>query len=218
MCLLLETIRIENGHIRNLRYHQERMNHARKNLFQCSDQLDLAEIIINNMSRSGFAIRKQRAADLQSAREKQKSLYKCRITYARKIDNLEFLPYKLPTITSLKIVSNDQIGYAYKFNDRSCLDELFKKKADCDDILIVRKGLITDTSYANILFYNGKEWITPTHPLLNGTQKASLLNKEVIHVADIRPEDLKHFERARLINAMIRFEDALDINILNIHS
>ena len=33
---------------------------------------------------------------------------------------------------------------------------------------------------------------------------------------DIRPEDLSKFQHARLINAMIRFEDALDINILNI--
>lgn len=217
MCLLLETIRIENGHICNLMYHQERMNHARKILFRCSDRLNLAEIINAHLSSAGFAIRPQKTADLQSLHKKQSKPHKCRIKYVKEIQTIEFIPYKQPSINSLKIAHDDQIDYAFKYNDRSPLNELFAQKANCDDILIVKQGFITDTSYANILFYNGKEWLTPTHPLLNGVQRASLLDRELIQVADIRPEDLKHFQKARLINAMIRFEDKLDIKIDHIY-
>ncbi|MCB2208297.1 MAG: aminotransferase class IV family protein [Bacteroidetes bacterium] len=201
MCLLLETIRIENSTIRNLEYHNKRLNHSRKELFNCNDRINLAEIITSEV-----------------ATKKERNLFKCRITYAKQIEKIEFMPYQMPAISLLKLVFDDQLDYAYKFSDRSCLNELFEKRGNCDDILIVKRGLITDTSYANVLFFNGKEWLTPTHPLLRGTQRASLLNRELVRVADIRPEDLKHFEKARIINAMIRFEDALDINILNIHS
>lgn len=225
MCLLLETIRIENGQPQNLPYHSERMLRARKELFRGNDQLDLAKIIEARMSPAGFlpdqqagAIRPHNTADLQSAPEKQTKRHKCRITYARDIETIEFLPYSLPTINSLKIVIDDQIDYSYKFHDRSRINKLFEQRNECDDILIVKQGFITDTSYANVLFYNSTEWLTPMHPLLKGTQRAGLLDKEVIRVAEIRLEDLHHFKKARLVNAMIRFEDALDINILNIHS
>ena len=73
-----------------------------------------------------------------------------------------------------------------------------KKEVICDDILIVKQGFITDTSYSNVLFYNGKEWLTPTHPLLKGTQRASLLDQEIIRVAEIRLEDLHHFKKVTL--------------------
>ena len=66
------------------------------------------------------------------------------------------------------------------------------------------------------LFFNGKHWITPEKPLLQGTQRAFLLEKEIIKTANIRVEDLVNFENARLINAMIRFEDEVDIDIKNI--
>lgn len=201
MCLLLETIRIENGLIRNLKYHQARINHARKELLNCTDRLDLSEIIVSELTLNI-----------------EENIFKCRITYMKEIDKIEFLPYQIPAISSLKLVIDDEIDYTFKFSDRSRLIASFDKRAECDDILIVKEGLITDTSYANVLFYNGKEWLTPAHPLLKGTQRASLLDRERIRVADIRPKDLKHFEKARIINAMIRFEDALDINILNIHT
>lgn len=201
MCLLIETTRIENGLIRNLEYHNERLNRSRKELFDCTYLIDLDEILnpyIGSVS--------------------SQNLYKCRIQYSKNIESIELLPYKLPSIASLKLVIYDRVDYSYKFSDRSQLNQLFEKRANCDDIIIVKNGLITDTSYANILFFNGKEWLTPAHPLLNGTQRASLLNQEQIRVANIRPEDLMHFEKARIINAMILFEDELDINILNIQS
>jgi len=59
--------------------------------------------------------------------------------------------------------------------------------------------------------FNGKEWLTPEQPLLKGTQRAALLEKEQIETAVIGVDDLHYFTKVRLINAMIRFEDRLDI-------
>jgi len=215
MSRLLETIRFEDGKFSNLLYHQQRMNHSRKELFGCMDEIDLE----NTLHSAGFIIRPQRATDLQSGSselEKAQDLYKCRIIYSEKIEQLEFVPYNLPSINSLKIIFDDQIDYSHKFNDRTRINELFEKRENYDDILIVKNGFVTDTSVANILCRNGKKWLTPAHPLLKGTQRAYLLDKELIETANIRLQDLKYFEKTRLINAMIQFEDNLEISLLNI--
>jgi 4-amino-4-deoxychorismate lyase len=207
MCLLLETIRIDNGQPQNLLFHTKRMDETRKHFWHCHDSINLDEIIENHINLAGFPIQS----------EKKKTLYKCRVIYDENVQSIECIPYTFPDIRSLKAVVDNNIDYSYKFSDRSQINELYERRVGCDDILIIKHGLITDTSYANVLFYNGKNWITPAHPLLKGTQRAYLLHKEMIQVADIRLEDLHQFDKVRLINAMIRFEDALDINILNIH-
>jgi 4-amino-4-deoxychorismate lyase len=114
------------------------------------------------------------------------------------------------------MVFPSELEYSYKYEDRKAINKLFKEKGPADDILIVKKGLITDTSFCNILFYNGKNWITPSFPLLKGTQRRYLLEQERIIPAEISTSDLQNFSKARLINAMIRFEDSLDIDIQDI--
>lgn len=202
MCLLLETIRYENGTFQNLRYHQERMEASRKALFSGSETIDLKEALKKEMVSVKNAI--------------QTGLFKCRVVYDSQIRAVKWIPYNFPKIKSLKIVFSDEIEYAHKYEDRKALNELFKQKGNADDILIVKNGLITDTSFCNILFYTGENWITPSFPLLSGTQRRHLLEQERIIPAEISPADLRHFSKARLINAMIRFEDALDIEIQNI--
>jgi len=73
--------------------------------------------------------------------------------------------------------------------------------------LIVKNGEVTDASFANIVFYDGKKWVTPKNPLLQGTQRAWLLDSGMITEAIITPGDLPGFIEARIINSMIRFED-----------
>ena len=234
MSRLLESIRFENGKFSNLLYHQQRMNRSRKELFGCKDEIDLVKILQasleaenaspplqaypleKSLGSAGFVIRPQRATDLQSEPselEKTQGLYKCRIIYSEKIEHLEFVPYNLPSINSLKIIFDDQIIYSHKFNNRTRINELFEKRENYDDILIVKKGFVTDTSFANILFYNGKKWLTPDHPLLKGTQRSYLLDEELIEAAGIRLEDLKYFKKVRLVNAMMQFEDKVDIEM-----
>ena len=144
-------------------------------------------------------------------------LLKCRIIYSDQIEKIEFVPYQIPKIQSLKIIVNDQIIYNHKYLDRDQLDHLYRQKGDCDDILIVKNGLITDTWFANILFYTGTQWITPAKPLLKGTQREHLINAGIIKPKDIAVSDFGSFTKARLVNAMIRFEDELDIDMDQIY-
>jgi 4-amino-4-deoxychorismate lyase len=198
MCRLLETIRCENGVLQNLSQHQERLDNSQKALFSSFQSICLKMLTVPQ----GF----------------KNALFKCRVIYSESIESVEFLPYQLPKIQSLKIVVNDEIQYHHKFADRSEIQKLFNLRAKADDILIVKNGLITDTSYANIVFFDGKNWFSPSKPLLQGTQRAKLLAEMKIIPASITPADLSRFSKARLINAMIRFEDELDVNIGSIIS
>jgi len=198
MCRLLETIRCENGVLQNLSWHQARLDYSREMLFKSFRRFNLEELVVPE--------------------EFKKGLCKCRVIYAKDFENVEFSVYHLPKIQSLKLVVNDEIDYHHKFADRSEIQKLFEKRGLADDILIIKNGLITDSSYTNILFFDGEYWLTPAFPLLEGTQRAKLLGQGKIILANISPADLFKFSKARLINAMIRFEDELDIDIENIES
>lgn len=95
------------------------------------------------------------------------------------------------------------IDYACKSTDRSALNRLFARRGVYDDILIVRRHLLTDTSIANIALFDGSHWHTPQHPLLKGTKRAELLDKGILTEKDIRTEELPAYSTVRLFNAMI---------------
>jgi len=197
MCRLLETIRLEDGRFSLMHYHRQRFNEARKALFHANADIDLEEILQKALARHPGNL--------------SKGLFKCRVVYDKVIRKIGFLPYVLPEIKTLQTVECNDINYTFKYEDRTRLQQLYALRGNTDDILIIKKGLVTDTSFCNILFYNGKQWLTPERPLLRGTRRASLLDKEQIVTAVIRPDDLHHFTKIRLVNAMIRFEDRLDI-------
>ncbi len=198
MCRFLETIRCENGVLQNLKYHQTRLDYSQAILLKSYHSINLNELIVPKDCENG--------------------LFKCRIIYSESLESLEFLPYMLPKISSLKLVVNNEIDYSHKFANRSEIQKLFEKRGLADDILIVKNGLITDTSFANILFFDGKRWLTPEKPLLKGTQRENLLRQGLIFQADISPASLSDFSKARLINAMIRFEDKIDVETGKIES
>ncbi len=227
---LLETIRFENGEFDNLVYHQQRMNRSRRELFNCEDEIDLQHILqagtleaeqpiqaSTPALQSGMFVKPPlfQASSLEKSTtiHSRSEIFKCRIIYSKQIEKIEFIPYQLPKIQSLKILVDDQIEYNHKYLDRDQLDHLYRQRGDCDDILIAKNGLITDTLFANTVFYNGVDWLTPAKPLLKGTQRASILEKGIIKTADIRVEVLKSFEKVRLINAMIRFEDEFEMEV-----
>ena len=82
------------------------------------------------------------------------------------------------------------------------MEELFAQRGNCDDVLIVKKEKITDSSYANVVFFDGKDWCTPKDPLLKGTCRARLLDQGRIKEAALGVEDLKKFQGLKLINAL----------------
>jgi len=146
----------------------------------------------------------------------QKGLYKCRVSYGEMIEKVEFEPYQQRLIQSLCIIHDNTIKYDFKYQDRSHLNHLFAQRGEADDVLIAKNGLITDTSYANIVFWNGEHWLTPDSYLLAGTQRARLLEEKVIFEQKIRAQDLPKYSHARIINSMLDFEMTYNILIANI--
>lgn len=184
MCLFVESLRIENGEIYHLPYHNERFNRTRREVFGLTDTINLADYIVP---------------------EQQAGLQKCRVLYKENILEVEISPYQMRTVCNLKVIECDGIDYHYKSADREALNRLFEQRGECDDILIVRNGLVTDTYAANIAFFDGKQWYTPAKPLLAGTNRAFLLEKNLILPKDISLNDIFSYQSIRLFNAMIDF-------------
>ena len=197
MCRLIESIKIVNLQCQNISYHNERLNRSRKELFGIDEVVDLSELI-------------SLPANLDAG------TYKCRVVYSDIVHNIEFIPYMPRKINTLRLVYADEINYSYKYHDRSCIKDLMKDIEE-DDILIIKNGFITDTSFSNIIFYDGSNWVTPSTYLLNGTKRQFLLNTNKILERNIHLADLKNFESALLINAMLDIENRHPVRIKNIY-
>ena len=105
-------------------------------------------------------------------------------------------------IRSLRLVFSDTVDYRFKSTDRLVLSGLLAQRDGCDEVLIVRRGLLTDTSFTNIALFDGEAWYTPAEPLLRGTMRASLLAEGKLRERDIRPQDLVVYQKIMLLNAL----------------
>jgi len=198
MSLLLETIKIENRRIKNLEWHNARMNESRNTLLGKHDSFDLATII-------------------KIPDDLGEGTYRCRVLYGQEIDEIQFFSHKTRLVRSLKMIHCNDIDYGYKYADRSRLEQLFEMRGDCDEILIIKDGYITDTSISNIVFRQPDGgWLTPVTPLLKGTMRMYLLETGQIAEAVFRPEDLPHLTEARMINCMMDLESSPGIKMENI--
>ncbi|MBL0745197.1 aminotransferase class IV [Chryseolinea lacunae] len=196
MSLLLESIKLQDGEYQNLFYHEQRMNRSLKTLCGEIDHFDLEEF-------------------LKHMEKPEKGLYKCRIVYDEKSKDIEFSAYTPKPVANLRVIEHDRVSYEFKYADRKTLNKLYELRQACDDILIVKRGLVTDSSFANIVFRRGKHWYTPWSALLKGTQRTKLLERNVIEEEEIRVEDIASFETFKLINAMLEF-DSPEIDVSNI--
>jgi 4-amino-4-deoxychorismate lyase len=187
-----ETIKILDSEPMHLEYHQKRY-----------------ESVLSHFNKKKF----KTLADYIDAPED--GLYRCRLLYTPDdIDDIkvEYLEYKKRDIKTLKIIYDNEIEYPLKSTNRAALDELFLRRDDAQDIVIVKNNLITDTTIANIAFFDGV-WKTPKTPLLKGTTRQRLLDTSQIYEADIMVEDLHNFSKLALFNSMIDFDIIVDENI-----
>jgi 4-amino-4-deoxychorismate lyase len=198
MSLLVETIKSENGKLQNTGFHNERLIRSLYKVFGIKSDIDLENVI--NVPETLNA-----------------GIFKCRVEYDEKIRKIEFQPYSIKPVLSLKIVEDDAIDYRYKFVDRTDIKKLFGKRSNCDDIIIVKNGFITDSSYANLIFKDKSgKWATPESCLLAGTRRASLLQLGLIYETVLTYSDLGKYTEVKLINAMIGIDDTKGIPVANI--
>lgn len=194
MYQFIESIKVEKRRFQNLEYHQARLNDTRERALGFADNLDLDDI-------------------LEIPKFIGPETYKCRVLYGKDIEAIEFTLYQPRIIASLKLIEDNEIDYNYKYANRENINRLYKQRGNCDEILIINNKLITDSSYCNILFFDGKIWLTPESPLLKGTKRQQLLDGGKICEAEITIEDLGSFQKFMLINAMLDFDEGRSLPI-----
>jgi 4-amino-4-deoxychorismate lyase len=188
---LLETVRIEDGIAYHLPYHEARMRHAVHTLYGKTLDINLSAYIQPPVPTG---------------------IWRCRILYDTRIRDISYHPYQPRTIRRLKMVPTD-IDYAFKYADRSAFEKFCETYADYDDIIFIKNGFITDTTIANLAFFDGKRWLTPDTPLLEGTTRARLLDEGKISQAQITSDSIFNFQGVALMNAMVGFKPLNDIII-----
>lgn len=198
MSLLVESIKLLDGRFYNLKGHEQRMNHSLQLLFGSAKQVNLQEFF-------------------KSTHYPSHGLYKCRVLYDSGINDVEFVPYTPKSIKTLKLIEDSNIAYEHKYTNRSGLDKLYAQRGNCDDILIIKEGLVTDAFSANIVFKKDHTWVTPTSKLLSGTMRQSLLDRGLIFEEKITINDIRSYTSFKLINALLEFEGP-ELNVSNIIS
>ncbi|EAY27454.1 aminotransferase class IV [Microscilla marina] len=195
---LLETIRFENGNFYHIDAHQQRLDRARREVWQCSDEL----LLSTHLQAPAEWLPGQR--------------YKCRVVYGKQVQSISFEAYHIRPIQSLQLVEASGLEYAYKKMDRTALTALFAQRGSYDDVLLIQDGYITDSYYCNVAAWNGQGWFTPARPLLPGTQRARLLELGVLQTAEIHYQSLVQFEKLALFNALMGWEDRQEVWMENV--
>jgi len=174
-----ETIKCEDEEVFNLHYHNQRISRT------IGMNINLQEYIYPPNNK----------------------LLKCKVIYDQDgIINIEYLPYKERDINSFKIIIDNQIEYKFKSIDRKNIDKLYNKKVNCNEIIIIKNGYITDTSIANIAIFENGIWLTPKKPLLQWTTLDRLIDLDYIKQSNITLKQLQQTSKIALMNAMIGFK------------
>lgn len=191
MSRFLETIQIKKARPVRTYLHNERLNKTIHHFYPDAPEISLKDII--------------KKINIPDPAE----TYRCSLYYTTEIEDYKLIPYRIPVIRSLAIVEAGQTEYSYKYADRSELLRLYEKRGNCDDIMIIRDGMITDSYFANLAFYKDYEWYTPADPLLKGTRRKYLIQKALLKEADIHIDNLKEYQYCSLINAMLKPGDCV---------
>lgn len=183
MTEFLETLRVQEGELLSPHIHNRRMHYTSPKV----QSFDLSSIDVPLQYRSGIV--------------------KCSVLYSDKILDIKFSRYAPRPIRKLKVVECNTIDYHLKYADRRELNALRELRGESDDVLIVKNGFVTDTSFSNVVFRQDDLLFTPDTFLLNGCKRQELINKGRIEERKISLDDIKSYQCCYLINAMLDIED-----------
>lgn len=191
MYQFIESIKLKDGEIFNLFWHQKRVNDTFDCFFKGTQPINLQEIInVQNIPQKGF--------------------YKIRIVYNDVDYSIEIQAYNKRIIQSFEIIETN-FDYPFKSTDREFLNSALKNSKK-DEVIFSKNSFITDSSYSNLVFYDGKEWFTPNTFLLNGTTRQRLLSENKIKEIPIKTNDIHQFKKIGFINAL----NDLGENVINL--
>lgn len=186
MCQFIESIKLLDGVFSRIPYHQKRVNDTFAFHF------------------AGHKVHSLEAIWTQSIIPAS-GMYKCRLQYDADSVHVEFIPYTLRKLESLRLIHTSIEPSIFKSASREAYNEAFEGRGDCDDVLLIHKGLLTDTSYCNIALWDGQQWFSPQTPLLKGTNLSQLIDSGLVHQKDISYQELPNYSKITLFNAMIEF-------------
>lgn len=188
MCRFIETICIKDGCSCHLQLHNQRLN--------------------KTLKANGGKLKEPVALQDYIHSEEFKKRTKCHVDYdANGIERITYTDYHPRLVRSLRILHADKLDYRFKYADRQQLDHLYEQRDGADDVLIVKNNLLTDTTIANVALFDGKRWLTPAHPLLEGTKRCLLLSEGVLVEKDIPVDDIFSYKSICMLNAMLDFHE-----------
>ena len=195
--MFLETIRVQDGHARHVADHIDRMRRTALHFGFTAPALpaDLDALVPHDL-RTGIV--------------------RCRIVYGHTLREITFTPYRRRRLERLIAVDAGTMDYAFKYADRSPLARPNIPLSEADELLFVRGGYVTDTSYTNLILRRGDELITPDTFLLDGTCRRRLLRTTQVRTAQVRLSDLPAYDELLLVNAMMPLGEALRLPVTSV--
>ncbi|HLO42989.1 MAG TPA: aminotransferase class IV [Leadbetterella sp.] len=187
MYQFFESIKLLDGKLHLLDLHSERLNRTRNAFFGNIKDIDLVK-------------------ELMIPCKKKEGLYKVKVVYSKYLENVIIDDYTIKEHRKIRLFEKPEIQYGFKFLDRKNLTEDFSSDAEFDDIIFLKNGTLTDATYSNLAFFDGKTWFTPKSCLLAGVKRKFLLDTGIIIEKKILKADIKDFQKIAFINAMRDFE------------
>ncbi len=132
--------------------------------------------------------------------------HKLRLIYDRQgqVTQLEHEPYAMRQLRSLRLHELDpSFDYTIKWLDRRALDACAEGLPCDEDVLLLREGFLLEGRYANLALQREGIWYTPHDCLLEGVQRAFLLDTGLIRRRRISVQQLRDYDHIALINAML---------------
>ncbi len=194
MSLLFETIKIQNGKPQNVEYHIRRVAKSREILFGMSNIIDFVEFIDN-------------------FRVGEDKIYKLKVVYNQKIMDYQLIQYSIIQKNEIIFIDKPYLNYALKYLDRRELEEIELQLAKHEIGIITKNGYLTDVTYANVVLFDGINYVTPAMCLLEGTKRAKLISEGKIIPKMIHINDLHSYKYLQIINSMIDLEDKVIVSL-----
>lgn len=183
-CRFIESIRVFGGKAENLSYHQARVRDTFAHHFRNRKPVSLQQVIDDNPPP-------------------ENGLFKLRIVYSETVEVAEYLPYLTPHFKIFRCFSvPDDFEYQFKSANRQLFDEI-SQKAGADVLpVLIRKGVVTDSTITNLIFKKRDQWFTPTSLLLQGVQLQKVTEAFPLHRIKIRETEIETFDAIYPINAL----------------
>jgi 4-amino-4-deoxychorismate lyase len=185
---LFESIRVDNGQIPLLNFHQKRVDISYSSVFKKVNTYNLQECIKPFLKKDG--------------------IQKCRFIYDDKKYRIEIIDYQIiepKRIGWLRIDPN--FNYSFKYYDRNFFNKIKESYSGFNEIILVKNDLITDSTYCNLIVYAKGKWIVPQTCLLNGVERTRIISAYNFPIEPITIDEFLSAKEYKLINAMRPFED-----------